>query len=186
MKSSSTCSTDKADSDSPLSLAVEAEKRAENRARHIWVTAIVGLLSLQVAVGVTSILLSVGDPSVAIIPNYHQAALDWDATHRAHELTQKLGWQINPIISAVMPDNRRLVRVEIRDRKENPVPGLNVVAKVYHHARGADIFELRLEESATGVYQGATQLTDAGLWQLQLQLEGQHGIASDTREVLVK
>ncbi len=73
-------------------------ERAERRARHFWVSLIVGLLGLQVAGGITAIFLSVGDPSMAIVPNYHQAALNWDVTHRAHQLTQQLGWKIDPTI----------------------------------------------------------------------------------------
>ncbi len=57
-------------------------EQAERRARHFWVSLIVGLLGLQVAGGITAIFLSVGDPSMAIVPNYHQAALNWDVTSR--------------------------------------------------------------------------------------------------------
>lgn len=161
--------------------------RAERRARRFWVTAIVSLLGLQVVVGVASILLSIGDPSVAIIPNYHQAALDWDVTQRARHLTAKLGWSIQPEVSEVMPDSqRRVVRVQVLDSRGNPVPELMITAKAYHHARGAEVHQMRLQEVAPGQYQATTGLTESGLWQLQLQFEGMHGIASDNREITVK
>jgi nitrogen fixation protein FixH len=163
----------------------EELERAERRARHLWVTVIVGLLSLQVAIGVTSIFLAVGDPSVAIIPHYHQAALDWDTTQRARHLTEKLGWQIKPNVSPVV-DGQRQVQVQVLDRNGEPVSGLHLSAKAYHHARGAEIYEMRMTETEAGTYAATTSLIARGLWDLKLQLEGDHGIASDQRDITVR
>ena len=66
-------------------------KQLERRARRFWVSVIVGFLSLQVVIGIVSIVLSISDPTLAVIPNYHQAALDWDVTHRARQLADQLG-----------------------------------------------------------------------------------------------
>lgn len=158
----------------------------EKRARRFWVSLIVGLLGLQVIIGIVSIWLSVGDPSVAVVPNYHQKALDWDATHRARELTRKLGWHIAPIVGEFLPDSgRRLVRVAVRDRAGGGVTELNLSGKVYHHARGATIHELRFTETDPGYYEATTSLAESGLWELQLQLEGNHGVASEVRDLVV-
>lgn len=160
--------------------------QAERRARRFWVTLIVSLLGLQVVIGIGSIFLSIGDPTVAIVPNYHQKALDWDATHRARQLTKQLGWHVVPQVGVLSPENqKRLVRIGIRDRAGRVVPGLNLSAKVYHHARGANIHELRFTETEPGYYEGATSLAASGLWELQLQMEGDHGIASDVRDLVV-
>ncbi len=169
----------------PLSAAELAV--AERRARRFWGTLIVGLLGLQVFIGIGSIFLSIGDPTVAIVPNYHQQALDWDATHRARQLTKQLGWQVNPQIGAITPENqKRLVRIGIRDRAGNVVPGLNLSAGVYHHARGSTIHELRFTETEPGYYEAMTSLAASGLWELKLQMEGDHGIASDVRDLVVE
>ncbi len=169
---------------SQLSAAEMAQ--AERRARRFWGTLIVGLLGLQVFIGIGSIFLSIGDPTVAVVPNYHQKALDWDATHRARQLTKQLGWHIVPQVGVLSPENqKRLVRIGIRDRAGRVVPGLNLSAKVYHHARGANIHELRFTETEPGYYETATSLAAAGLWELQLQMEGNHGIASDVRDLVV-
>ena len=176
-----------ADQVAQTAMSREEMEQAERRARHFWVTLIVGLLSLQVAVGVTSILLAVGDPSVAIIPHYHQAALDWDTTQRARHLTEKLGWQINATVSPVLaPSQQRGVYIQVLDRNGNPVSDLNLTAKAYHHARGGEVYQMRLTETDAGVYEATTGLTASGLWQLQIQIEGDHGIASDQRDITVR
>ncbi len=159
----------------------------ERRARRWWVSGIVGLLGLQVFIGIGSVILAVSDPTVAIVPNYHQKALDWDASQRAVNLTSKLGWHVTPLVGLVSADGgKRLVRVSIQDQQGRPVSELNVSAAVYHHARGSEVHNLNLIETDAGYYEGATNLTQAGVWQVYVQIEGMHGIASDNREMMVE
>ncbi len=160
---------------------------AERRARHFWVSLIVGLLGLQVAGGITAIFLSVSDPAMAIVPNYHQAALNWDASHRAHQLTQQLGWQIHPTVGARDDAaGSRTVSFEFLDKAGQPVSGLNIGASIYHHARGAVVERLRLTETQAGVYAAESRLERSGLWQVSLQIEGAHGTATETYELNAK
>ncbi|MCA9158177.1 MAG: FixH family protein [Planctomycetales bacterium] len=176
-----------ANSSVPTSPSAAEQANLERRARRWWVSAIVGLLGLQVVVGVGSVLLAVGDPTVAIVPNYHQKALDWDASQRAAHLTEKLGWEVVPLVSLTSPETgKRLVRVAIRDRSDQPVSDLNLSAKVYHHARGSEVYELTFVETDAGYYEAMTSLVQPGMWQVSLQIEGNHGIASDTREMTVE
>lgn len=173
---------------SSVALSSMAEQtNLERRARRWWVSGIVSLLGLQVFIGIGSVILAVSDPTVAIVPNYHQKALDWDATQRAANLTRKLGWQVTPVVGLLTTGgDNRLVRVSIRDRQGRPVSDLNVSAAVYHHARGSEIHNLHLVETDAGFYEGATNLTQAGVWQVYLQFEGNQGIASDNREMMVE
>ena len=62
---------------------------------------------------------------------------------------------------------------------------LHVAAKIYHHASGNEIHEVRFQELEPGMYSGTTQLVQAGLWQLDLRMEGDQGIAGEIREVTV-
>jgi nitrogen fixation protein FixH len=161
-------------------------QQLERRARRFWVSVIVGFLGLQVLIGVASVVLALNDPSVAIIPNYHQSALDWDVTHRARQLADQLGWQIDyNVVPAEQPGQRSLL-VTILDRDSQPVRDLNVSAKLYRHARGGNIDKFRLKAVADGNYQADTKLTEKGLWQIELVIEGEHGIASLSREFEVK
>lgn len=178
--SSTTCSSD-------ATLSATEQANLERRARRWWVSGIVSLLGLQVFIGIGSVILAVSDPTVAIVPNYHQKALDWDATQRAAQLTGKLGWQVTPLVGLVTEgNNQRLIRISIQDQQGRPVSDLNVSAAVYHHARGSEIHNLTLVETDAGYYEGTTRLTQAGVWQVYVQIEGMHGIASDNREMMVE
>lgn len=161
-------------------------QQLERRARRFWVSVIVGFLGLQVLIGVASIVLALNDPSVAVIPNYHQSALDWDVTHRARQLADQLGWQIDYNVVPGEHAGQRTLLVSILDRDGKPIRDLNVSARLYRHARGGNVDKFKLKEVADGNYQADTKLTEKGLWQIELAVEGAHGIASLSREFEVK
>lgn len=162
-----------------------ADEQAERKARLFWVSLIVGLLGIQVLIGGTSIYLAVSDPTSAVIPNYYDAAVNWDSTRRARELTIQLGWKIMPVVSEPT-DGRRSIQIQVLSPGAEAVGGLNMSASIFHHARGSEIYQLRFQEVARGLYRATTTLTQAGLWQMDLQLEGDHGIAAQSRELLVQ
>lgn len=158
----------------------------ERTARRFWVTLVIGLLGLQIVIGVTSIALSVGDPSVSVVPNYHQAALDWDITHRARELARQLGWHVDATISRPdSPTGDCLMQVTVRDRAGNHLRGLAVGVQYFHHARGSRIYRVALTEAEDGGYVARVPLDRVGLWQLDMTIEGQHGIARASEELEV-
>ncbi|MEZ6137141.1 MAG: FixH family protein [Pirellulaceae bacterium] len=157
----------------------------ERRARRFWVTLIVGFLSVQVIIGFGSVYLALGDPSVAIIPNYHQSALDWDIKHRAEENLRRLGWSVDVNVSSATA-NLRTIDVRVLDRQGQPVSDLLIEAKVFHHARGSTIYKAQLKETDPGTYWMSTQLTRAGIWQIDLNLVGEQGVASHCIEIEVQ
>ncbi|MCA9191603.1 MAG: FixH family protein [Planctomycetales bacterium] len=168
----------------PKPESAEALAIAERKARRFWVTLIVGLLGLQVLIGIGTVYIAVGDPSMAVVPNYHQSALDWDVTRRSRQLTDRLGWSVNSLVGPI-ESGQRTLEVSIVDRHGQPVEKLNLFAQVYHHARGAKVYQLSMQEAQPGVYATRTELTQAGTWQLQVQMEGDEGIASISREIEV-
>lgn len=161
-------------------------KLLERRARRFWVGVIVGFLGLQVIIGVASVVLALNDPTVAVIPHYHQSALDWDVTRRARQLADQLGWQIDFNVVPSGHVGKRSLLVTIRDRDGKPISGVNVSAKLFRHARGSDVDKIRLKAIAEGNFQADTRLSDKGLWQIELGIEGDHGIASLSQEFEVK
>lgn len=161
-------------------------KVLERRARRFWVSVIVGFLGLQVLIGIASIVLALSDPTVAVIPNYHQSALDWDVTHRSRQLAEQLGWEIDYNVVPSEQAGQRSLLVSILDRDRQPLSGLNVSAKLYRHARAGEVDQFKLKAVADGNYQADTKLNERGLWQIELMIEGDHGIASMSRELEVK
>ncbi len=166
--------------DTPEQLA-----QVERRARRFWVSLIVGFLSIQVLIGFGSIYLALGDPSVAIIPNYHQSALDWDIKHRAQQLLDELGWQVNAAVTPVEAEHRT-IGIRVAGKSGRPVEQLHIESKVFHHARGQEIYASTLTEIEPGLYTMPVALTRPGLWQIDLAIEGNHGIARKTIEIEVE
>lgn len=146
-----------------------------------------GLLGLQVLAGIATVYLATSDPTVAVIPNYYQAGLDWDVKRRSLNQFQALGWQCEVQIDSVDTQlQQRMVTVLVRDRGGLPVADLRVTAKVYHHARGTDVHQLILDQTQPGHYVAIARLTQAGLWQFDLCLEGDHGLAEQPMTVDVQ
>ena len=56
----------------------------ETRAKLIWGGVVVGFLSLEIVMCLVAITLSSGDESFAVVPGYHEQALQWDETRAAH------------------------------------------------------------------------------------------------------
>jgi nitrogen fixation protein FixH len=160
-------------------------QQMERRARNFWVSGIVGLLGLQVLGGVAAVLLSSGDPSVAIVPNYHRAALDWDMTHREQHLLDRLAWRIETEIGLLNVEGRRQVVVSIFDDQMAPVGGVRLTARLYHHSRGGQVDTVHFRETSEGQYESQTALQKRGLWQVDIKIEGDHGIALHSQEMEV-
>ncbi len=163
--------------------AAEME-RVERRARRFWVGLIVTFLGVQVIIGGFSVYVAVGG-SDAVIPNYHQAALDWDIKHRSVQLLDKLGWNVEVAVSPINAGKRSL-QVVIHGKGASRIEQQSVLAKVYHHAHGKEIVKVVLREQSPGIYENSIDLLQPGLWHIELAIEGDHGIASKTLNIEVE
>jgi nitrogen fixation protein FixH len=153
----------------------------ERRARRFWVSLIVGFLGLEVVSGVFAIYLATSDPSVAVIPNYYQAGLDWDVKRRNLDHLKLLGWTTEVLVEPEDVElGQRFVVIQVRSKTGAPVNGLRISARIFHHARGTEVHRLVFDETADGDYIAISKLTQPGLWQVDLVLEGDHGIAEDS------
>ncbi len=163
-------------------------KWAERKAKWTWGGFIIFMLGLQVAGGVTAIVLASGDPSVAIVPNYHKAALNWDITHRQRQMVDSLGWKIEVGLNAqpVASHNSLGIEANVTDPLGNPVEALRILAKVYHHARGTEVDTLSMSETQPGVYRSGTRFIRGGTYQVEMRIEGPHGIAAISRTIEVE
>lgn len=159
--------------------------RAERRAKWFWVSGIVGLLGLQVAIGAVAIYLAHSDNTVAVIPNYYQSAVNWDTTRRARQLSEELGWQSQCVVGEAV-GTLRPVRFTLTDAEKAPVGDARISAKLFHHAQGSEVYTIHFSESEPGIYEATSPLTKSGLWQVSLQIEGEHGIAAIEQQVLVR
>lgn len=161
--------------------------KSERRARHFWVTIVVGLLSLQVAGGITSVFLALNDPSAAIRPRYHDAALNWDTTRRALQLSGQLGWQISYAVGELDEHSQaRELRIAIVDDTGSTIENLHLAGELFHHARGKDVHKVSFTEVTSGVFAANIAIAKPGVWQCDLLIQGDHGTAAESRELIVK
>ncbi|MBX3420736.1 MAG: FixH family protein [Pirellulaceae bacterium] len=170
-----------------ISLPDTDGRQQERRARRFWVSVIVGLLSLQVFGAGIAIYLALSDSTVAIIPNYYQAGLQWDTTRQHWQRFEDLAWSIDTVVSAhdtQLP--RRVITLRVRDGHGQPVSDQRITGQVFHHARGNQVYWLTFDQADAGDYVAMVPLTHNGLWQFDVAIEGDQGIAAQRWTVMVQ
>jgi nitrogen fixation protein FixH len=143
----------------------------EARARLFWCGLIIGLLMLQVVTGLAAVTLASADSSFAVVPGYHEQALNWDETQAMAWKSAALGWQA--MVQATAEADRlgwRRLTVDLRDRAGLPLTGANVTAVVFHHAHATEAHEVRFVEATDGIYQVETPMRQNGLWEVRLNV----------------
>lgn len=155
----------------------EKSAQIEARARRMWVGIIVFLLGLQVIGGIVTVYLATNDPTSAVIPNYYQAGLNWDIKRRNLDQFTTLGWHVMVDVQAADIDlNQRQITIHLK-KNDAFVGNQRVSAAVYHHARGNKVIKINFDEALEGHYVATCRLTQAGLWQFDISIEGDHGVA---------
>lgn len=151
---------------------MEDLQRQEKRAKRFWITLVVALLALQLAIGGFAVSVATSEQAPVVLPDYHQSALDWDATRRNRAAIDQLGWQIEIAPSDVVDaGGRRAMRVVVTDTNGEGVDGLRVDASAYHHAHGHNVLKFSFESLGKGEYQAVEPMRRAGLWRLQLSMQ---------------
>ena len=146
--------------------------RAEKRARRFWVSLVVGLLGLQLVIGACAITLATSSKGPVVLPDYHQAALDWDESKQRLAVFRELGWKISIEPSTVVDDSgNRAVQVIVSDKAGRGIDGLELSGEAYHHAHGSDVVSFQLESIGEGKYQSIEPMSLAGLWRFELATE---------------
>lgn len=145
---------------------------AERRAKRFYTGLVLLLFTIQITILGTALTLAIGDPALAVVPDYHQAALNWDAVHAAAGAAKKFGWHVRLDVSDVA-DGRglRSVGLDLMDDHDQPITDLNVTGKVYHHADANQVARFEMQNLGTGRYQSMLPMGRPGLWQLELEIE---------------
>jgi nitrogen fixation protein FixH len=158
---------------------VDQQRRAARRAGWFWGTLVVGFLSLQLTIGGVAIYLATGDPSVAVVPDYYQKAVDWDRTLAIRQASDQLGWRAEiDVTSASTSTGDRVLTIQILDASGQPVDRLGGECELYHHARASQRQRIPLKSVGRGCYQGIARMPEKGLWEISLRLEDQRSTLS--------
>jgi nitrogen fixation protein FixH len=138
-------------------------QRANRFAAYRWGSLIIAFLGGQVAIGVAAIVLASSDPSVAVVPGYHQQAVLWDKSVELRENSRAMGWTVQHHVKRTS-DGHRLTWT-IRDRDGVEVPNVRGSVLLYHHAHASDAMTVQLDDLPNGIV-----LQPAGLWQVEMTL----------------
>ncbi len=153
--------------DQPLTL--QQQREASYRAGWLWGTIVVLLLGSQVAIGIAAVVLASGDPSVAIVPGYHDKALVWDETAERRRQSDRLGWTVFYDLRSESPTLR------ITDAAGTAIDGLSGTLTLYHHARAASPRVVGVGRRSEQGYPVALPFDRVGLWQFDLDLSSETG-----------
>ncbi|EMI18057.1 FixH family protein [Rhodopirellula maiorica SM1] len=151
----------------------EFDRVANRNAAIRWGGLVVGLLSLQVAVGVVAIMLATGDPSAAVLPDYYQKSLDWDEQRKSESVSQELGWNLT-LVPIPGQQNATLQGV-LTDADGKPVDIAAGTVDMYHYARAADVKTIPIAANDSGVIVSEDCFTADGLWQIEIDVTDDQG-----------
>lgn len=144
---------------------------AAKRAAWLWGCVVVAFLALQLVIGGLAYRLASRDPSVAVMPDYHERALRWDDEVASRKLSDALGWQATALIGQLDEAGEfRDFEVRVLDASGEPILDGEVELAFFHHVRAGDHTIRPLAESAPGVYSARLPLARLGLWDLHLTL----------------
>jgi len=141
---------------------------ANRKAAIRWGGFVVALLAVQVAGGAAAIYLASHDPSAAVVPNYHEKALNWDREMALQRQSASLDWQVQLIVSAGSQHPGLVVQITDAEGKFVPIAEGDV--RLYHHARAANILRVPIAAATAGPIVVADCFTRPGLWQVDLDV----------------
>lgn len=148
---------------------------AERKARRTWVGIILFLMLSGIGMWVYAAILAISDPTISIVPDYHEKALHWDEHVAIQQASNRLGWTVHPhVIEGKLNHTvgeKRTLEVFIRSQDAQPLLGATGSVRVYHHARGRDVQTADLVESEPGSYSAQLLMDKPGIWQIELKLD---------------
>ncbi len=174
--------------------STQERKIAERSAKRFWCSFVVLLLGLQVVIGFSAVKLALGDPTVAVVPDYHTAALNWDQSKARAARFDKLGWNLHlqastpsaiadSIVQQDTKSDRSHFTIQVNDRAGNPVSGLAMNMEAFHHARGSEVFSFQPDEVSNGCYLMNGFSPRNGIWEIKISIE-YHGETITTARVM--
>lgn len=168
--------------------ATELTGASATRAAWLWGSLVVAFLILQLVIGGLAFNLATGDPSVAVMPDYHQRALNWDDEIARRQRSDQLGWRATLTWGIVnvseTGEGGRQVVVQVADTGGSAVTGGDASILFFHHTRAGDVATLRLQERASGQYVATLPMQKPGYWDIEFSLARGPGEAFWHQETL--
>jgi len=148
------------------------DRRAKSWRVFIMPAIVLGFLGGHVIFVISAITIATGDPSFAVVPDYYQKSVDWDAHKAALADSESLGWQVELQPSEQVDQlGQREVVVVLRDRAGKPVVDATVTMELFHRARAGDVIRSQFAEVLPGQYAALLKMPREGRWEFDLHAE---------------
>ncbi len=133
----------------------------------LWAWLPVLLLGSMLAGLGTLTYIAVDDPHFALEPNYYDKAVHWDQARAAERRSDQTGLSVElaPLLAS---RGVAEVRLELRDRAGQPVPGASVSIEAFPNAYANHVERLTLREVGAGQYVAELRGAVVGLWELRV------------------
>ncbi|MEN8162944.1 MAG: FixH family protein [Acidobacteriota bacterium] len=152
-----------------------------------WPLFIIGLLVLQVGLGVFFFLKATSDPSFAVEEDYYQKAVNWEDKQAQDRKNTELGWTLEHSIGTINDDqSTRTLTAELIGRDSNTITGATVRVETFHNVRAGEILRAELQETGPGHYEVRLPMLRPGLWEIRFTAElGSERFTHTAREHVV-
>lgn len=166
---------------------IPSDVSAEKRAKRFWVSLVLVLMGIQVVIGGVALTLAIGNPSMAVVPDYHRTALNWDETRRALLASEDLGWNVSVSASdEVDGAGMRALVISITNSDSQSVVGLRVTGTAFHHAHADEVLPIQVGSPKGYQYFAMVPMREPGLWQVDLSIEGANTPVAESFEIEVR
>lgn len=133
----------------------------------LWPWIVVGLLGGHAAIIIAAVTMAVGDPSFAVVPDYYDKAVNFDAYKADLEASRALGWTLTltPEDSADLRGRRAIV-ASLLDRDGQPIAGAQIEL-YFTHLGGGDNGHVSFHaHDIGGTYRGTAVMPRGGRYQI--------------------
>src|SRR5690606_10039566 len=111
------------------------------------------------------IVVSAGDPSFAVEPDYERRAERWDE-HRAQlARNAHLGWTVDVHLHPLAAPGRAELQVQLFDRWGKPIRDAQGGGEAFHLARAARRLPVTLTHRGDGLYAAVLEAARPGQWE---------------------
>ena len=139
----------------------------ESNARSwIWPMIVVSLLLLQIVISGSAAYFALSDPSVAIEPDYHNKAINWDARLARRDLEWNADINVPSTSDSI---DQHEVTITLTDKEGQTLTGAQMEVTAFPHARANQRQVVKFhDEDKSGRYRATMRLPRAGIWEFRV------------------
>ena len=137
----------------------------------VWPGVVVGLLGLSVTMVTITVVAATSDPSFAVVDDYYERGLNWDAQVAQNKKNAELGW--TAAVEVGEPDalRQRPLIVTLTDADGAPIENAQFSASIFRYAAANLVEQLDLAAAdQPGRYLATADIKHEGKWRVNLEV----------------